>query len=317
MLFNNTTQANNCSLERFPVQLIAICSVLAVLAALIMAANVAVISLYSRCRRLRTFTNLCLASLAVTHACEGLAAIPLIIACSLACEPGYLCLVMDLCQRFLAICTIAHLFIITTERYVAILQPLVYRRLGTEKKMRISLAVAWLASLSLSLIQLSWTKLDKTLGPSLEPQPTLFYDYFCVVAIVIPMLVFMVFAHSRIILVAKFQRRSLKFQCGRMKCSRLRSRFLRQKKGSCVYVAMVALYVLGWVPYFLLTIEADSPGADFGIPGWLRTALFFMKFTASLFNPLLYAFFKNDFKREMKRKVGMTTRRVQRQCCVP
>ena len=321
MVTNNTTQnaSDNCTQE-LSISFLVICCLLVLLAVLIITANLIVILLVVLRKPLQSLTNVCLTSLALTDSCEGFVSIPLIIACSSTCFLEYLCLAMDLCQRFLAISTITHLLIITTERYIMIIYPMWYPRIVTKKRILLLLASTWIFSLSLSLIQLSWLDTKFQRQSQIETKLNLSYDLFCVAVIVLPLLVFMTYAHAHILVVAKRQVRSIMRQCSHFNATTRRK--YRKRKGNLVYVAMIVVFVVGWIPYFLFTIEADLVHVHFGIPYWTKTVFLFLKLSASLFNPLLYTYFKSDFRREiraaitqhaLRRQVSQTLKRNTRQ----
>ena len=150
----------------------------------ILATNFTVIMLVVRRVSLRTQTNFCLCSLAASDFMAGLIAIPLTIACSsTTCVIPKLCLAMDLCQRFLAISTIIHLLVITTERYIMIVYPMTYPRILTKSRILTVLGYTWFISLFVSLIQLAWYGPEWKEIPSF-PNNDLIYDIFCVAVIV-------------------------------------------------------------------------------------------------------------------------------------
>ena len=300
--------AGVCRTSPLPTTSIVICVSLVVLALFILAANLTVIVLVRRRVCLRTQTNFCLFSLAASDFLAGLIALPLTIACSFSkCFIPELCLAMDLCQRFLAISTIIHLLVITTERYIMIVYPMVYPRILTKSRILTVLVYTWVISLLVSLIQLSWYNPEWKEISSL-PNNDLIYDIFCVTAIVLLPLLFMIYAHVHILLVARQQTRAIKRQTNHL-CS------ANQKAGKTnaqfIYITMLGVFITGWIPYFILAIEADSNYTLFVLPSWFHQISLFFKFLTGFFNPLLYTYFKSDFKKE----VSLLHRRLKNSCC--
>lgn len=309
MNVTNST-AGDCSDTPLPTSDIIICASLVVLSLFILAANLTVIILVGRRVSLRTQTNFCLCSLAASDFMAGLIALPLTIACSSTrCVIQELCLAMDLCQRFLAISTIIHLLVITTERYLMIIYPMVYPRILTKSRILTVLVYTWVISLFVSLIQLAWYDPDHEWKeiPTL-PSNDLIYDIFCVTIIVLLPLVFMIYAHIHILVVARKQIRAIKRQTYHLRSANQKT---EKMNAQLIYVAMLGVFVTGWIPYFLLAIEADSNHTFFVFPSWLRVISIFFKFFTGLFNPLLYTYFKSDFKRE----VSLLYRRLKICCC--
>ena len=310
-----TTNATNetihvCTTTPLPITSILICASLVVLALFILTANFTVLVLVKRRIPLRTQSNICLCSLAASDFLAGFVALPLTVACSfLNCVMPQLCLAMDLCQRFLAISTIIHLLVITTERYITIVYPMVYSRILTKSRILTVLAYTWVISLFTSLIQLSWY------SPEWKEISTIWnndfiYDIFCVTVIVLLPLLFMTYAHVHILLVARQQTNAIKRQTNHL-CTTANLKTAR-KNAQLVYAAMLGVFIAGWVPYFLLAMEADSNYTLFVLPSWFRQISLFFKFFTGLFNPLLYTFFKSDFKKE----ASFLYRRLKNFCCM-
>ena len=310
-----TTNATNetihvCTTTPLPITSILICASLVVLALFILTANFTVLVLVKRRIPLRTQSNICLCSLAASDFLAGLVALPLAVACSfLNCVMPQLCLAMDLCQRFLAISTIIHLLVITTERYITIVYPMVYSRILTKSRILTVLAYTWVISLFTSLIQLSWY------SPEWKEISTIWnndfiYDIFCVTVIVLLPLLFMTYTHVHILLVARQQTNAIKRQTNHL-CTTANLKTAR-KNAQLVYAAMLGVFIAGWVPYFLLAMEADSNYTLFVLPSWFRQISLFFKFFTGLFNPLLYTFFKSDFKKE----ASFLYRRLKNFCCM-
>ena len=268
---------------------------LVLLALFIIAANLTVIFLVLLKDCLRTKTNFCLCSLAASDFMAGLIAVPLTIACSSTlCVIPELCLAMDLCQRFLAISSIIHLLVITTERYTMIVHPMVYPRVMTKSRILTALVFTWLISLFVSLIQLFWY--EPVHGEMPLPNKYLIYDIFCVAIIVLLPLTFMIYAHVHILVVARRQIRTIRRQTDHLRAATQKT---EKHSVQLVYICMLGVFITGWVPYFLLAIEADSNYTWIVIPPWVQEASLFFKFFTGLFNPLLYTYFKSDFKKEV------------------
>ena len=300
--------ASTCRNESLSTSAIIICCSLVVLSLFILAANFTVIMLVVRRASLRTQTNFCLCSLAASDFMAGLIALPLTIACSSTkCVIPELCLAMDLCQRFLAISTIIHLLVITTERYIMIVYPMAYPRILTKSRILTLLGHTWFISLFVSLIQLAWYD-PEWKNASSFPNNDLIYDIFCVTVIVLLPLLFMIFAHIHILVVARKQIRAINRQINHLRAANQKT---EKTNTQLIYVAMLGVFITGWIPYFLLAIEADSNYTVFVFPRWLHEISLFFKFFTGLFNPLLYTYFKSDFKKE----VVTIYRKMKTSCC--
>ena len=216
---------------------------LVLLALFIIAANLTVIFLVVLKDCLRTKTNFCLCSLAASDFMAGLIAVPLTIACSSTlCVIPELCLAMDLCQRFLAISSIIHLLVITTERYTMIVYPMVYPRVMTKSRILTALVFTWLISLFVSLIQLFWY--EPVHGEMPLPNKYLIYDIFCVAIIVLLPLTFMIYAHVHILVVARRQIRTIRRQTDHLRAATQKT---EKHSVQLVYISVYAGSLYNWM----------------------------------------------------------------------
>ena len=274
---------------------------LGVLACLIIAANSLVIVLVYRNKQLRTTTNLYLACLAFSDLLSGLIPIPLIFACNLMpfADSIAACIAMDLASRFIAFSTILHLVIVTFERYVMIIHPMQYRKIISKQTTVASLILIWIFSLSVSLIQLFWISLDSTQTLTHERRADAIYSYCCFVFLVVLPVILLAIIYVRIFLVLRSQLKKI----GRQLSHVTRVRRMRQKRGQkravIIFGSMILAFILGWFSYFLSGIFYDENVA-IHVPPIVNTILLFMRFGTSLVNPLLYTFFKEDFKSVLK-----------------
>ena len=187
---------------------------LGVLSCLIVTANLLVIVLVYRNKQLRTTTNIYLACLALSDLLSGLIAIPLIFACNLKAFAHNIaaCIAMDLASRFITLCTILLLVIVTFERYVMIIHPLQYRKIISKQTAVASLILIWIFSLSMSLIQLFWISLDSTQTLTHERRIDAIYSYCCFVFLVVLLVILFAIVSVRIFLVLRSQLKKIRRQ---------------------------------------------------------------------------------------------------------
>ena len=273
---------------------IAILSCLAVLGLLITIANSTVLVLFGRKSSLRTKTNYFLASLAVSDLLAGSVTVPMIILCSLPeTSSALVCIGMDLTQRFLAISTILHLLGATLERYVKIVTPFRYFTLMTARRVSAVLTAIWLASLLSSLVQAAWIDPASDGGEGLHIDAV--YSTVCLVVFVLIPFVCIVFAYARIFYVIRNEHKGfLLNESQQTRRDALKKR--TEKRAVFIYLAMTITFLLGWLSYFLASLDEDLERLIFSQAEWIMDVLLFFKFFTSLANPLLYTFFKADFQ---------------------
>lgn len=266
---------------------------------LVILINALVIFLIIHNRLLRTVTNLCLGSLALSDMLTGLCVIPLIITCNYPKYNLNICLAMDLGNRFLAISTILHLLVITMERYYTI----VFSRSSSSSSFTIAksariLIILWMFSLAVSLVQLLWVKSEHE---DLKHRITVVYDLIVLGLLVITPLVLMAVAYTHIFCVLRRQinkiKRSIRYICEESTLKHDR----KERRALFIYGAMIILYITGWFNYFLMALQEDlSDSESHTYPLWAIIILLFLRLSTGIFNPILYTFLKQDFKAARK-----------------
>lgn len=269
---------------------------LALQGVLIICANSLVFQLFATTRYLRTKTNYCLASLAVSDFMSGCVSLPLVLVCSTTIS-YYVCISMDLFHRFQSISTILHLLVATCERYFKIKRPFKYNILVTKQRVVILLAGVWIFSLSASLIQLTWIiqNLEKEMVDRLDVGYAAFglvvlaFVPFFVIACIDGHIFY--FIHKE-----KKMRRALTQGTVLKKQERLK-RKQNDSKALIIYAVMTVTFVLGWFPYFIMSLLQDL---DYFVHSTVQIILLFLKLSTALINPLLYTFFKTDFRKALQ-----------------
>lgn len=283
---------------------------LAFLGVLIVLANSMVIFLYKRKAFLKTKTNLCLACLAVSDMLAGSIAVPMVISCNMV-DVGVtkmkICTAMDLSSRFISISTVLHLLLVTIERYFMIIHAIHYPFIVTKFRLITVLVFLWFFSLGASLIQLTWIPLD--LGPSnhqiIQKIDTI-YSLTVFFGIVLPSLLIMGVALTCIFGVLRRQLFAIK------KVNSYKTRAYRRKaiplegKAVIIFGTMILTFIICWFSYFLDGLMVDLKLEVPYLPAWARVLLMFLRFGSSVLNPILYTFFKEDFKKALKLSVGLT-----------
>lgn len=269
---------------------------LALQGVLIICANSLVFQLFATTRYLRTKTNYCLVSLAVSDFMAGCVSLPLVLVCSTTFSL-YVCTSMDLFHRFQSISTILHLLVATCERYFKIKRPFKYNILVTKQRVVILLASVWIFSLSASLVQLTWitenlddeTLLKLDVGYAAFGLVALAFLPFFVIACIDGHIFY--FIHKE-----KKMRRALTQGTVLQKQERTKRKH-NDSKALIIYAVMTVTFVLGWFPYFIMSLLIDL---GFYVPFAVQTILLFLKLSTALINPLLYTFFKTDFRKALQ-----------------
>jgi len=273
---------------------------LALQGVMIICANSLVFHLFVTTRYLRTKTNYCLVSLAVSDFMAGCVSLPLVLVCSTTLSQ-YVCTSMDLFHRFQSISTILHLLVATCERYFKIKRPFKYNILVTKQRVMVLLACVWIFSLSASFVQLTW--ITGNLNDEMLDKFDFGYAAFCLAALAFtPFFVIacidgniFYFIHKE-----KKMRRALT-QGTVLQKQKRQKRKQNDSKALIIYAVMTVTFVLGWFPYFIISLLEDL---HFSVPIAVNIVLIFLKFSTALINPLLYTFFKTDFRKALQAMLG-------------
>ncbi|XP_032231945.1 5-hydroxytryptamine receptor 1A-alpha [Nematostella vectensis] len=289
---------------------------LGLIALIILVANSFVIYLFIRTRSLRTITNACLVSLAVSDLLAGLVAIPMIIL-SFVLQSPVIRIVMDLASRFIAISTVLHLLVVSLERYVMIVFPMKYHALVTPPRVCAVVTIVWVFSLFVDLIQIVWI---------VDSEPVtladVVYSFSSFFGIVVPALCAMAVAYVHIFIVLRKQIQQIKKLHVIMVCmtddaekspSGRRKSTRSEGRAIMIFASMIAAFIFGWLPYFIIGMLQDLQINVYAVlPTTVIILTLFLRFLSSLANPLLYTFFKTDFQLALKKR-NERIRRIARE----
>ena len=275
--------------------IVAVYVVLSALGLFIIAINGLVIYLVLTREYLKTVTNFCLASLAISDMLSGLYAIPLIIACGTYGDIN-ICIAMDLGQRFLSISTVLHLLLITLERYITIVFSVMCTTSVMSKKSCLAvLLVVWILSLCASLAQLSFMDQEAQ-----EPSKNhIIYDTFCLGLLAVFPVVVMGVAYIHIFYTLRRHIEAIKRNVSHLSSQSMQRNARKKRKALLIYGAMICVFIVAWFNYFFNSLQEDL-GNKTGIPFWADVILLLLRFSTGFLNPLLYTFLKQDFKRARK-----------------
>ena len=204
---------------------------------------------------------------------------------------------MDLFHRFQSVSTILHLLVATCERYFKIKRPFKYNILVTKQRVVILLASVWIFSLSASLVQLTW------ITENLDDETLFKLDvgYAAFGLVVLAFLPFFVIAcidgHIFYFIHKEKKMRRALTQGTVLQKQERKKRKHNDSKALIIYAVMTVTFVLGWFPYFIMSLLIDL---GFYVPFAVQTILLFLKLSTALINPLLYTFFKTDFRKALQ-----------------
>jgi len=70
-----------------------------------------------------------------------------------------------------------------------------------------------------------------------------------------------------------------------------------QQKTAAIFLAMLVVFIICWLPYFILSFQERLSKEDDSPPVWVQYVFYYYaRFFTSLANPLLYVLGKRDFR---------------------
>ena len=264
---------------------------------LIICANSLVFLLFATTKHLRTKTNYCLVSLAASDFLAGLVSLPLVLLCSIVVS-NPICTSMDLCHRFQSFSTILHLLVATSERYFKIKRPFKYNILVTKRRVVALLMAVWIFSLSASFVQLTWILSD---NEQLTQKFDFGYSVFSLLSLALLPFIIIACIDGHIFY---YIHKEKKFRCALTQGTLFEKqdrekRRRNDRKALIIYAVMTITFVIGWFPYFIISLLNDIK-PEYPIPFAAGIILLSLKFSTALINPLLYTFFKTDFRKALQ-----------------
>lgn len=270
---------------------------------LIAATNLSVLVLVLKKRCLHSYTNAILASLAGSDFLTGLVGIPVFIGCSATYQDN-VCIASVMFHRFLLISTVLHLLLIASDRYYTIILSIKYPHGFTKRRACACIIFIWIFSPVAAMIQLTWinvhtTNVNENASSDIIEIEKYYFSVCFALFYAFPFLL-MTGMYIRILITALHHMRMIrKLQvCPNRKAKF--AKFMREYRGSILFFIMLVVFGGCWMSYFLMGLQHHFGEKLFVATSWSEHVVVFLRFAASLFNPVLYALCKPDFRFAIK-----------------
>ena len=254
---------------------------LGILGVLITLENLLVCFLVYRFRKLRTFTNGFVVSLALSDVLFGAVLIPVDITDQNNPVNGYLI-------SFILFANVTNLFAVTLDRYLAVMNSLRYSYTMTKYFDKIILT-AWILPVPLALLPLAWNT-----GSTAET----IYLLFIVIGVLVPY-IFILFAYIKIFREVARQVKNLAklatYRENQLQATKEGKRVTSEARVARVFAIIAGIFVISWMPVFYMTAAEALDRSEF-IPPVLPIVSWYTMTAGSLANAAVYAFFKGDFR---------------------
>ncbi|KAM4819572.1 histamine H2 receptor [Thomomys bottae] len=292
---SNETASSFC-LDSTPLK-VTLSVVLTILILITVAGNVVVCLAVSLNRRLRNLTNCFIVSLAVTDLLLGLLVLPFSAVHQLSCRWSFgniFCNIYTSLDVMLCTASILNLFMISLDRYCAVVNPLRYAVLVTPIRVATSLVFIWVISLTLSFlsIHLGW---NSRKGP--DSQNDTMYtckvqvnpEYGLVDSLVtfyLP-LVIMCITYYQIFKIAREQAKRINH------INTWKAATVREHKATVTLAVVLGAFIVCWFPYFTVFVYRGYNG---DIDEVTEAIVLWLGYANSALNPILYAALNRDFR---------------------
>lgn len=295
--------------------------------------NLLVIVSVMRHRKLRVITNYFVVSLAFADMLVAMVAMTFNASVQLTGRWNFgfiMCDIWNSTDVYFSTASILHLCCISVDRYYAIVKPLKYPINMTKRVVAVMLLNTWLSPAIISFLPIfmGWyTTEDHLLYRHLHPEACDF-KVNKVYAIVSSSISFwipctiMVFTYLAIFREANRQEKAMHLRQGNAMLMHRNSRDLttsphngnardepatpgrdrsiskmkREHKAARTLGIIMGVFILCWLPFFLWYVSVSVCGEACFCPDVVVALLFWIGYTNSTLNPLIYAYFNRDFR---------------------
>lgn len=255
------------------------------------------------------YMNIFLVSLGVADILAALLIIPGHCIFCTSCSKEYVlnvlnmeqtCQILDGVKDYIWLASIFSVLSITYDRYLAVNQPLRYYSKMTAQTVVRILTVAWLLPLPFSFIKPVLNAADVDFLKDGSQSESVFDVALVICLIIVPMAV-LVIANVSIMKAIRKQLGRVASHRARAAVEDIRPNENRAKTISCLIVVLV--FLVSWFPRsllnFMLLVGIDDHHLK-GLKLLEKISLVFLFFQSSI-NPLLYSFYRKDFRQAAKK----------------
>lgn len=271
--------------------------------AVILLGNALVFASIATSSRLRQQNmNLFLASLAITDIIMGACVAPGYAIFCMGCLEYTLskyCWFLEGPKDVAFASSIYNLLAISYDRYLAVYRPLQYKDVMTRRRCVSILSVVWILSFAIALIRNFWVH-TKT-GAELSAISGLYNNILMVVVLLIPCIIISVINIKIIITIRKQERQVFALRNPQDASEadspdETRAEVSRKRKGTIACALVVIVFVVSWIPRISFNIQYAIRGDLSQIDTLLQKVSIFFFLVQSAVNPLIYSFYRADFR---------------------
>ncbi len=301
-------------------------TVLIILSVLIALSNATVLLLYHINPRIRSTKNLLLASLALSDLCAGTVVIPI----TLRCFGEYswnICIASSILFRLIAFSTILHILAIIFEKYISILHPF---WVVQKKHLRVVSGCIWTGCCVVAILPLAWLHVGFPTDPAFVRKELVYFLVTFVAIFFIPFIL-IVFAQVRMFRAISrsfsFNESFSTFSESPVESFNLTSRqspvksesdsikeqgsyrisSTHNRKVLTAFALMLGTFTVCWLTWYVgIFLSYVHPENFLNFSADVHQMIQVLVFLPSLINPLLYTYYKQDFRQALQAFLKIT-----------
>ncbi|XP_022790870.1 melanopsin-like [Stylophora pistillata] len=193
-----------------------------------------------------------------------------------------------------------NLLAISYDRQLAIFQPLKYQAKMSRRKIHVILSVVWLTPLCLASPRNIWSH---TRPENVVEELNRTYSYILLfVFVILPIIIVSVINATIFIAIKKQRRKVTAFNgtnCGFWRKKQNRMQYLQLRKGTLSCVLVVVFFVVCWLPRTVYYSFYLFNRPELVTPILRKISITFLLLQSST-NPLIYCFYRKEFRRAVK-----------------
>ena len=295
-----------------------------ILSVLISFSNATVLLLYHSNPYIRSTKNLLLASLALSDLCAGAVVIPITLQ-AFGEDVWNMRMASSILFRLIAFSTILHILAIIFEKYISILHPFF---LVQKKHLRIVSGCIWFGSCAVAILPLVWLNAGDPADPEFVRKEVIYFLVTFLILFLIPffLIVFaqvrMFRAISRSFCLNKNVSVSSKNDIESVNLTSVRSPLesesdsikergsyristIQNRKVLTAFALMLGTFTACWLTWYAAAFIAYV-NPEIQIPMEILEMFHFIVFMPPLINPLLYTYYKQDFRQALQALMKIT-----------
>ncbi|XP_034742333.1 trace amine-associated receptor 13c-like [Etheostoma cragini] len=278
--------------------------------------NLLIIISISHFRQLHTPTNILLLSLAVSDFLVGLVLMPVEVLRQTSCwfVDDYVCFLYNYLTSIITVSSIGNIVLISVDRYVAICDPLHYNNRITMNRVKLSVFLCWLCSVSYSFLIVKDDLTQPGRYNSCYGECLLVIDYVIkavdmVLTFIVPVTV-IVALYLRVFAVAVSQARAMRshITAVTLKLTVTPKAKRSELKAARTLGVLVVVFLMCFCPYYSVSLAGDSL-----VNAAFASYVLFVFYSNSGLNPVIYALFYPWFRKAVK--LIVTLQILQRGSC--